>query len=131
MYKIYFISGVILLFLLFDWQARMVFMARAYPGRYGHGKSWNRAHKHYKQNWSLFERILWLFVFREYYEGKYKAFAYLSYIHAFLAAITVCFFWVSIKIFPDSRVWVYEFIGYSVFTLSRFIYNDSIARGII
>ena len=131
MYKNYILVSIVGMFLFFDWHARMVFMACAYRRRYGHGKSWNRAHKHYKRNWTIFERILWLFIFNEYYESKYKAIAYLSYVHAFLAIISVCWFVVSTIFYPGAKAWIYVYIAYSVFTLLRFIYNNSIARGII
>ena len=43
MYIVAVITAIVVLFLFWDWHARMVFMARGYPRRYGHGKSWNRA----------------------------------------------------------------------------------------
>ena len=57
-----YVLGVILIivcpFFFIDWHARMVIIARAYPRKYSHGKSWKRAHKHYKSNWTLVERLL-------------------------------------------------------------------------
>lgn len=121
----------VLLFLFCDWHARMVFLARAYPRRYGHGKSWNRAYKHYKSNWSFVERLFWIFLFKESYESKYRFFAYISYLHAILTILTVGCFLVSINLFPDSKFWIYVFIGCSCVGVIRIIYSNSIARGII
>ena len=75
------ITFIILSFAFIDWHARSVFMARAYPRRYGHGKSWNRAHKHYKTNWTFLQRMLWIPMFKEEYEDKYRFIAYLSFAH--------------------------------------------------
>lgn len=55
MYKFFIILSIVVPFLFLDWHARMVFLAVAYPRRYGHGKSWNRAYKHYKNNWTFFK----------------------------------------------------------------------------
>ena len=129
MYKIYVISGIVLTFLFFDWHSRFVFVGTAYPRRYGHGKTGKRAHKHYKANWSLTERLLWLFVFKEPYEGKYRAMAYLSYIHFFFTIITICWFEIWTNFFPDSKVWAYEFLGYGIFTLARYVYDNAIGKG--
>lgn len=128
MYIVGVLSLIILPFIFFDWHARMVFMAIAYPRRYGHGKSWNRAHKHYKTNWTFFQRLLWIPIFKEEYENKYRTIAYLSYTHATLTFVSVSFYLISIYNFPDSKIWVYEFVGYSVFWILRFIYDNAIAR---
>ena len=128
MYIVGVLSLIILPFIFFDWHARMVFMAIAYPRRYGHGKSWNRAHKHYKTNWTFFQRLLWIPIFKEEYENKYRIIAYLSYTHATLTFVSVSFYLISIYNFPDSKIWVYEFLGYSVFWILRFVYDNAIAR---
>lgn len=127
MYKFGIILCIILPFLFFDWHARMVFISVGYRRRYGHGKSWNRAHKHYKNNWSFLERMLWLVLFKEPYENKYKMLAYLSYVHAFLTIVTICCSLISLNLFPNSKIWVYEFIVYNIFWISRFIYSNNIA----
>ena len=70
------IAGIVIITLsgalFMDWHARRVFIARGYCRRYGHGKSWNRAHKHYKTNWSILERMIWMPVFKEWYENKFS-----------------------------------------------------------
>ena len=123
------ITFIILSFAFIDWHARSVFMARAYPRRYGHGKSWKRAHKHYKTNWTFLQRMLWIPMFKEEYEDKYRFIAYLSFAHMALTVVTLAFFIISIICFPNSKIWIYEFLGYSVFWLLRFIYDNAIARG--
>jgi hypothetical protein len=130
------ITFIILSFAFIDWHARMVFMARAYPRRYGHGKSWKRAHKHYKTNWTFLQRMLWIPMFKEVYEDKYRFIAYLSYVHVTLTLVTLAFFIISVICFPTSqigfptsKIWFYEFIVYSVFFILRFIYDNAIARG--
>ena len=129
MYKFFIILLIVVPFLFLDWHARMVFLAVAYPRRYGHGKSWNRACKHYKNNWTFFQRLFWKPVFKEVYEDKYKILAYLSYIHAVLALTSVVFFLLFVKFSPNSKIWIYEFAGYSVFWIIRFIYSNAIAKG--
>ena len=129
MYRTFLTFAIALMFLFFDWHARMVFIATVYPRRYGHGKTWKRAQKHYKENWSLLERILWLFAFKESYEGKHRAIAYLSYIHFFFTILTICCFLLCDIFFPNSKVWIYEFIAYAIFMFSRFIYNNAIGQG--
>ncbi len=118
---------VFMCFIISDWHARMVFLARAYPRRYGHGKSWNRAIKHYKKNWTFLERLLWIHVFKERYERKYIAFAHLSYIHVVLTLITLCFSAISLSLYPTSRIWIYVFIADGVFMILRIIYTDKVA----
>ena len=128
MYKIFIVLLITSFFVFLDWHARFVFVAIAYPRRYGHGKSWNKAHQHYKNNWSLFERILWLFVFKERYEINYRIIAYLSYVHFILTIFSICCFFISDSFFHESRFWIYEFWGYSIFSTCRFIYNNEIGR---
>ena len=123
------ITFIILPFAFFDWHARMVFVAVAYPRRNGHGKSWKRAHKHYKTNWTFLQRMLWIPMFKEEYEDKYRFIAYLSFAHMALTVVTLAFFIISIICFPNSKIWIYEFLGYSVFWILRFIYDNAIARG--
>ena len=118
---------IIVTFLICDWHARMVFLARAYPRRYGHGKTWKRATKHYKTRWTLLQRLLWLHVFKEKYEDKYVAFAYISYIHLVLTFITACFSVVALAWYPESRIWIYVFIAYAIFMFFRIVYTDIIA----
>jgi hypothetical protein len=105
----------------------MVIIARAYCRRYGHGKSWKRAHKHYKINWTMVERLLWIPLFKEWYERKYRTIAILSYVHFAFMIVTLCVCCVSLILFPNSKLWVYEFGFYSLFWMLRVIYDDAIA----
>ena len=129
MYILLILLMIVFPFLFIDWHARMVFIACAYVRNYGHGKSWNRAHKHYKSNWSLTQRLLWFPMFKESYKNKYKIIAYFSFAHCFFTIITILFYVICTIMFPDSNVWIYEYIAYGVFFIIRFIYNNSIARG--
>lgn len=114
-------------FLIVDFHARMTIIARAYCRRYGHGKSWNRARKHYKTNWTLVERLLWIPLFKEWYESKYRTIAILSYVHMGMAMVTLCVSCVSLALFPDSKWWIYEFCFYSLFWIVRYVYDSAIA----
>lgn len=71
----------IFIFLALDWHARSIFSVCAYPRRYGHGKSGNRALRHYKSNWTFWQRMFWVFAFKEKYGARYRALAWFSYIH--------------------------------------------------
>ena len=119
---------VIFSFLVFDWHSRRVFIAIVYRRRYGHGKSWNRAYKHYKKNWSLLQRLFWIFAFKEKYERPYRMFAYLFYVHILLSIISIVALLTS-KTFPDMGFWEYVVILDLIFGLFRYIHSDSIARG--
>ena len=129
MHILFTLLTIIVPLMFFDWHARMVFIAKAYPRRYGHGKSWKRAHKHYKNNHSFLERLFWIFAFKEKYEDKYKMIAYLAYAHLFTTIFTLCITLISLTLFPDSVIWIYVYIGNFVLWLIRFIYDNSIAKG--
>ncbi len=120
----------ILPFLFCDWHARFVFVAVGYPRKYGHGKSWNRAHKHYKENWTFFERMFWLVLFKEYYDSDFRMMAYLSYIHSIFMIITLCCSLISINLFPYPypKFLLYELSGYTLFWMLRFIYDNHIGK---
>ena len=120
---------VSLSFLVADWHARMIFIATGYPRRYGHGKSWKRAHNHYKSTWSFRDRILWRVVFKEPYESKYKWLAYWSYIHLVISLITAICFLFHMFLFPDSRFFAYLFAVDSGVILIRLGYSAWVARG--
>ena len=120
---------VILSFLITEWHARGVFVTIAYPRKYGHGKSWKRAKKHYKTNWSAFERFFWMPVFKEHYDRKYRCIAYLSYIHIFLGCLTICILLINEFVFLKFIFWHYAFIAYSVIALLRVVYDDAVGRG--
>ena len=129
MYVYLILFGAFIFPLLFlDWHARRVFVYTAYPRRYGHGKSGNRAFKHYKANWSFIQRLLWMPMFKEWYETKYRIMAYLSYIHFALTIIFSALFLISVSYFPDSKMWVYGFIVYHIFWMLRFIYDNAIGK---
>lgn len=128
MYIIGVLSMIILPFVFFDWHARNVFMACAYRRRYGHGKSWNRAYRHYKTNWTFFQRILWIPLFKEKYDDKYRNIAYLSYIHFGLMIFSSVFSVIYLQFFENSKNWIYVFICYFVFEVFRFIYDNALAR---
>ena len=124
--------GIILLILIciafFDWHARMVFMARGYPRKYGHGKTWKRAHAHYKKSWTLAQRLLWLPVFKETYVDTYRHMAYIAYAHAIFALITITAFLINEFVFPEPTFWHYVFTGFAIFTILRFFHTNHIAR---
>lgn len=124
------LTGVSFMFLVADWHARCVFVAIGYPRRYGHGKSWNRANKHYKKTWSFRDRILWRVVFREPYESKYEWMAYWSYIHIAVSLITAVCFLLYMFLFQDSKIiFAYTFIADTVVFLIRVGYSAWVARG--
>lgn len=128
-----YIAGIIILtlssVLMMDFHARRVFIARGYCRRYGHGKSWNRAHKHYKTNWSILERMIWMPVFKEWYENKYRNIAYLSYAHFALAFVVIIAFLIDEFVILKLAFWHYIFVAFAVFTILRVIYDDAIATG--
>ncbi len=126
--KIYLTIFAIGTFLFFDWHARFVFITTGYPRKYGHGKSWNRANKHYKKNWSLLQRLLWIFVFKERYDSKFRLFAYLSYIHFALMIIYEVALMAVLSMFPESDVFAYLTLGYGSFVILRFMYSNAIGK---
>lgn len=128
MYRFFVIFMIVFMNIFEDWHAKMVFLARGYRRRYGHGKSWNRAYKHYKTNWTVVQRLLWIPLFKENYEQKYRDIAIFSYIQSALTPIMIGVFLISDYCFPSSKFWVYAFIVYTVLWLLRFIYNNHIAR---
>ena len=81
--------GIAILFLLCDWRARLTFIGEAYRGKYGHGKSWNRAQKHYKTHWTFWQRLCWIPVFKERYDDKFRFLAYCSYFHLMVTVVTI------------------------------------------
>ena len=115
-------------FAFFDWHARGAFIANKYCGCHRHGKTWNRARKHYKTHWTLLERLLWIPVFKEKYDGDTRLLVSLSYIHFVFAIITIVVFLIGELVYKNILVWKYVVIGYFVFTLLRYIYNSAFAR---
>lgn len=119
---------IIFSFVVWDWHARMAFIANKYCRCYGHGKTWNRAYKHYKTHWTLLERLLWLPVFKEKYDGDTRLLVYLSYIHLVFAIIATVFFLVGELVYKNMLVWKYVVIGYFIYTLIRYFYNSAFGR---
>ena len=121
------IAFVIALFAFFEWYAKSVFLARGYPRKYGHGKSWKRARKHYKTNWTFIQRMLWVFVFKEVYSSEYRMMAYMSYIHSIFAFVTISCFLLNEFLLSNFVFWQYIFVAYGIFTLIRYIHDNAIA----
>ena len=130
----YILIGHILMvagFLACDWRARTIFVALAYPRKYGHGKSWNRAHKHYKTHWTFWQRILWIPVFKEKYEDKYRSLAYLTYIHIVVTIGTIIAMLVAQFVFDDLYLERMRYVTYPdcCLVLIRVVHNEATARG--
>ena len=121
--------GLICCFLGCDWRARTVFLVRAYRRKYGHGKSWNRAHRHYKTNWTFWQRICWIPVFKEKYDNKYRFLAYLTYIHFILTVTTIIAMLVAQFVFDDNKLFVDITWVDRIFSLFRVVHNEATARG--
>ena len=108
----------------FDWYSRSTFISSGYCNRYGHGKSWKRAHKHYKTNWTFWQRMFWMPVFKEPYESDFRLLAYFSYLQSFLSIVFYVLFIVSDIYFPESKVYKYVlYVFYAIFLL-RYIHID-------
>ena len=122
--------STLVFFLFFEWHARFVFICAVYPRRYGHGKSWKRAHKHYKSHWTLRQRLLWLPVFKEAYESKYRWMAYLSYIHIGYVLLSLAGFVLGQFVFSWD-FWPWFFVSYLFFTLIRWCHSNAVGRGTI
>ena len=116
-------------FVVFDFHARMVFIARAYRRRYGHGKTWNRARKHYKKNWTFWQRMLWVPVFKESYEFEVKFLVAFSYIQAFLGFLSIILLYVNEFIITNFSFWHYAFLVYAIVSFVRYAYDDLYATG--
>jgi len=112
-----------------DFWARLVFLAAVYRGRYKHGKTGNRATKHYKKNWTFLQRLFWLPAFKEYYEFEYRALAIFSYVQYIFGVFIIVFFWVSMALFPSSKIWVDTFGMYMLLIFVRIFHNNGVARG--
>ena len=124
------ISIFVLEFLFFDWHARMIFIAQAYRRRYGHGKSWKRAYDHYKKNWTLTERLLWVFAFKERYGFDHRFLAYLSYAHFVIMIASTLTVLIGAQYLTD-RQGLLIGIVYAILSLLRWSYSNAIARGTI
>lgn len=128
-----YVFGIVILMILpplfLDWHGVMVFLARGYCRCYGHGKSFNRAKRHYKTNWSFIQRIQWIPLFKEQYDVKYKGIAYFSYLHRIMAILTIICFLVDELILLNVQFWHYIFILLGALFIIRFVYNNHIAIG--
>jgi hypothetical protein len=56
---------------------------------YGLGKDIKEIKKHYKTTWTLKQRVLWIPVFRNCFNRKYKILAYLSYFSFFVLVVSI------------------------------------------
>ena len=126
--EIFFSIVIVIMFLGFEFHAKGVFLCKGYPRRHGHGKSGVRSDKHYKENWTLWQRLLWIPVFKESYPSDFRIMAYLSYIHFAWCIICIICTVIGIRHFLDSMVWKYHFIAYAAFTLFRYIHDDDVLR---
>ena len=125
------VMGVLFLIVIqvfvIDWYVRLVFLSRVYCRKYGHGKSWKRARKHYKSIWTFFERILWIPMFAEKYEKKHRSMAYQAYAHYGVATISIICFLLDEFMLTGIAFWQYIFAVLVLLTLFRYIYSDHIA----
>ena len=128
----YIVGIMVLIFLpvfVTDIHARMVFVATAYTRRHHHGKTWKRARKHYKSNWNLFQRLLWIPVFKECYEKKYRALAIMLYVHLFGSLITATMFFIDHFLISNYTFWHYCFIVITIIFEIRYVYSDLLGKG--
>ena len=109
-----------------DWHARCIFLSTGYRRRYGHGKSGNRAEKHYKTHWTFWQRMFWVPVFKESYESDFRFLAYFSYIHFVWTIITIIWTIVYVYCFPESKIGKYQIVVYCVFSLLRYIHTVAV-----
>ena len=125
------IAGIILVlvipWLFNEWYARYVFVACGYRRRDGHGKSFHRAKKHYKENWSFFQRLFWLPVFKNRYENRIRRMAILSYLHGTVMVITCSCFLLDEFVLHNVQFWRYLFILTSSFLIIRYVHDNRIA----
>ena len=127
-YRFYIFLTILASVLIFDIHARGCFVAIGYTRCYGHGKTWKRANKHYKANWTILQRLFWIPVFKENYANDFRLMAYFAYIQSVWAILTYLCFIISDLCFPESKFWIYEFIIYWIFSLIRFIHTDYTGR---
>jgi len=120
---------IIVLFAMFlEWHAKYVFVAIVYPRKYGHGKSWKKANRHYKITWTFWQRLLWVPIFCECYPGRYRFMAILSYLNVIVTVSTII---VTLVAFACNLVslFVVSYAICAIFDILRFCYNNAIARG--
>ena len=118
---------ILSIYVVFEWYSRMVFISHVYARRNGHGKSWKRAKKHYKTNWSFWERIVWKPIFSEFYERNFKRLGIFSYIHFVFALATIVCFLINEFRFPCRIVWQPVFSIYFVFSVFRYLHTNAVA----
>ena len=117
--------------IILDLWARACFLAVGYTRVYHHGKTWKRSTRHYKANWTVWQRLLWIPVFAEAYPAKYRALAILSYLHCALAAVWLALY-IAADVFGaiDNLYWIlFLTIIFLPFMLGKIIYTDALVRG--
>ena len=107
------------------WYSRLVFIASGYCRRYGHGKTWKRAHKHYKTNWTFLQRLFWVMVFKEQYESDFCLLAYFAYLQSFFAIVLTLF---TVLGLYHSIAMRCVGLAYCAIVLIRYIHADYVAR---
>lgn len=111
-------------FLALEFQGRLIFVMVIYPRKHKHGKTANRAKRHYKANWTFFQRMFWVPVFKEEYETRYKWLGVFFYIHLISTIISfICILIIHIKT-QDPHDWLWIHIANTVVFHVRFIYNN-------
>lgn len=121
---------IIFLFLGFlgiDWHGRTVFLYCAYPGN-GHGKTGKKFTKHYKTNWTFFQRLLWIPTFKEKYDVNIDIIVILSYINFLLYIATITCFLIEELVLKEVHFSKTAIIIYCVYTVIRFRYQVGVAR---
>lgn len=117
--------------MILDLWARACFLAVGYPRVHHHGKTWKCATKHYKTNWKLRQRLLWIPVFAQAYPAKYRALAILAYLHYTLAVVVSALYATADFFGAIDDGWWILFFGFVFvpFTLGKFIYTNMLVRG--
>ena len=95
---------IVVQFVFFEWLSKMFFLLVVYPGTHNHnnhGHKWKKATKHYKTNWTLLQRLLWIPLFKEKYEEKYVIIGYWSYLCFALSVVTGVSLIIFALKFPD------------------------------
>ena len=128
-FYIFLFSMPIFGFLIAELASRLTFVYGGYPRRYGHGKTGHKAKKHYKANWTFWQRIFWIPVFKEYYESDFRILAYLSYVHAFLTGVTIGSYWILLIFVPNreeaAKLWCLTvMVVYVIFFCLRIIFAE-------
>ena len=119
---------------VWDIHAKAVFIALGYTRIHHHGKTFNRAWRHYFANWSFIQRVFWIPIFAEKYSTKYRLMPILSFIHWLLAVAVIFFALADLFNITNINIAIYSFgdfmfcFIFGPFTIGRFIYTNAIAR---